>query len=145
MEETKALGPIIGYCGNLVRARMDARLAQFDSTLAQSRTLLYLYRHGGQAPQYERTEYLKVKPSTAGGILDRMEEKGLVRRSVHGADARCRLITLTEKGRNQQEQFHQGFLDTERAMLRGFTPEEMDLLRDFLRRITTNLEEDFVA
>jgi DNA-binding MarR family transcriptional regulator len=56
-----------------------------------------------------------VKPSTVNGVLDRMEEKGLVRRSVSGSDARRRLITLTDKGAEQQALFQQSFLDVEEA------------------------------
>ena len=88
MEYPKALGPMLGRCAHLTRERMDARLAGCDVTPAQTHTLLYLHRHGGQAPQCAVTEFLKVKPSTANGILDRMEEKGLVTRSVSGSDAR---------------------------------------------------------
>jgi hypothetical protein len=64
---------------------MEARLSRYEVTPAQSHVLLYLFSHGGQAPQCEVTEYLKVKPSTANGILDRMAEKELVVRSVSAA------------------------------------------------------------
>ena len=103
---------------------------------------MYLHCHGGQAPQCELTAFLRVKPSTANGILDRMEEKGLVTRSVSGTDARRRLITLTEKGKEQQTRFCQVFLDTEAVVLRGFSPEESRQLRAMLERVIQNLEED---
>lgn len=142
MHHPNALGPMLGHCSHLARERMDARLSCYDVTPAQTHALLYLHHHGGQAPQCEVTEFLKVKPSTANGILNRMEEKGLVRRTVSGSDARKRLITLTEKGAEQQALFQERFLDTERAMLRGFTPEETELLRSLLNRVVQNLEED---
>lgn len=142
MHQANALGPLLGHCAHLARERMDARLSRYDVTPAQTHALLYLHQHGGQAPQCEVTEFLKVKPSTVNGILDRMEEKGLLRRTVSGSDARKRLVTLTEKGAEQQALFHERFLDTERAMLRGFTPEETELLRSLLNRVVQNLEED---
>lgn len=142
MEYPKALGPMLGCCARLARERMDARLSGCDVTPVQTHALLYLHRHGGQAPQCEVTAFWKVKPSTANGILDRMEEKGLVRRTVSGSDARKRLITLTEKGKEQQALFQERLLDTERALLRGFTPEEEQTLRGLLDRIMRNLEED---
>lgn len=142
MEYPKALGPMLGRCAHLTRERMDARLSGCDVTPAQTHTLLYLHRHGGQAPQCAVTEFLKVKPSTANGILDRMEEKGLVTRSVSGSDARRRLITLTEKGKEQQERFQRIFVDTENVVVRGFTPEEKALLLSLLERAIQNLEED---
>ena len=59
---------------------MEARLSRYGVTPVQTHVLLYLFRHDGQAPQCQVTEFLKVKPSTANGILDRMVEKGLVDR-----------------------------------------------------------------
>ena len=142
MHEVKALGPLLGCCGHLSRERMDARLTQYDVTPAQTHVLLYLYHHGGQAPQGQVTEYLKVKPSTANGILCRMEEKGLVARTVSGTDARQRLISLTEKGEAKQEIFKKVFLETEELMMRDLSPEEKETLFALLQRVAHNLEED---
>lgn len=142
MDKTAPLGPMLGRCAHLARERMDARLAGHDITPAQTHVLMYLIRNGGRAPQGELTDFLKVKPSTAAGILDRMEEKGLVERTVSGSDARCRLILLSEKGREQQALLRRRFLETEGMLLQGFTPEEEGMLRGFLERIIRNLEED---
>ena len=85
---------------------------------------------------------LKVKPSTVNGILDRMEEKGLVERSVSGADARQRLVALTPAGREREEQAKQSFLEAEALIAKGLTEEETDTLRALLERVIHNLEED---
>ena len=142
MEYPKALGPMLGRCAHLTRERMDARLAGCDVTPAQTHTLLYLHRHGGQAPQCAVTEFLKVKPSTANGILDRMEEKGLVERTVSGADARQRLVALTSFGLEREEQVKQCFLEAEALIVRGLTEAEANTLRSLLERVIQNLEED---
>ena len=137
-----ALGPMLGRCAHLSRAGMEARLSQYEVTPVQTHVLLYLIRHGGQAPQCQVTDFLKVKPSTANGILDRMAEKELVVRSVSGSDARRRLITLTDKGRRQQALFERCFRESEDAMVRGLTPQETERFRELLGRIIRNLEED---
>ena len=111
----RGLGPALGWAAKLSKANMDARVSRYDVTPAQTHVLLYLQQHGGRVPQHELAEFLRVKPSTVNGVLDRMEEKGLVRRSVSGSDARRRLITLTEKGAEQQALFQQSFLDVEEA------------------------------
>ena len=138
----QGLGPTLGWAAQMVKAAMDARVSRYDVTPVQTHVLLYLQRHGGQVPQQELADYLRVKPSTANGVLDRMEEKGLVRRSVSGADARRRLITLTEKGAEQQALFQQSFLDAEEAMTRGLSPEERETLLYLLNRVIQNLKED---
>ncbi|MDD3346717.1 MarR family winged helix-turn-helix transcriptional regulator [Oscillibacter sp.] len=142
MEHLNAWGPLLGRTAHLARERMEARLSHYDVTPAQTHVLLYLYHHGGQAPQCEVTEYLKVRPPTANGILDRMEEKGLVERSVSGKDARRRLITLTDKGREQQANFRRSFQEAEAVIVRGISPEALEALRGTLEQIIQNLEED---
>ncbi|CDC67988.1 MULTISPECIES: MarR family winged helix-turn-helix transcriptional regulator [environmental samples] len=142
MQPGSALGPMLGRSAHLARARLEARLSRYEITPVQSHVLLYLFRCGGQALQGRVTEFLKVKPSTANGILDRMMEKGLVTRTVSGSDARQRLITLTEKGREKQTLFEKGFQESEAMLVRGFTPQETELFRNLLERIIQNLEED---
>ena len=137
-----ALGPMLGRCAHLARERMDARMSRFGMTPAQTHVLLHLHQSGGQLPQRELLDSLKVKPSTVNGILDRMEEKGLVERTVSGTDARQRLVALTLAGRKREEQVKQAFLEAEALIVRGLTKEETDTLRSLLERVIQNLEED---
>ena len=137
-----ALGPMLGRCAHLARERMDARMSRFGMTPAQTHVLRFLRLNGGQMPQRELLENLKVKPSTVNGILDRMEEKGLVERTVCGTDARQRLVALTLAGRKREEQVKQAFLEAEALIVRGLTKEETDTLRSLLERVIQNLEED---
>lgn len=141
-EDPHRLGPTLGWAAQMAKCAMDARVSRYDVTPVQTRVLMYLHHHGGQVPQRELTEFLRAKPSTVNGILDRMEEKGLVRRSVLGEDARRRLITLTDKGRERQARFTESFLASEEAMLRGFSPEERETLLGLLDRIVENLKEE---
>lgn len=136
------LGPLLGHCAHLARERLDARLTPYDVTPAQIHVVHYLYHHDNQAPQYDVTAHLKVKPSTANGILNRMEEKGLLRRTVSETDARKRMITLTEKGKERQEIFRQKFEETEKLMVSGLTEEETEQLYVLLCKVMNNLEED---
>lgn len=140
--ENKALGPLLGRCAHLARERMDARMSRFGMTPAQTHVLLHLRQNGGQMPQRELLDSLKVKPSTVNGILDRMEEKGLVERTVSDADARRRLVALTPAGAAREAEVKQSFLDAEALIVRGLTGAEADTLRALLERVICNLEED---
>ena len=137
-----ALGPMLGRCAHLARERMDARMSRFGMTPAQTHVLRFLRENGGQMPQRALLENLKVKPSTVNGILDRMEEKGLVERSVSGTDARQRLVALTPAGREREKQAKQSFLEAEALITKGLTEEETETLRALLERVIHNLEED---
>lgn len=136
------LGPMLGRCAHLAKARLESRLIKYDITPVQTHVLLYLFRHGGEAPQSEVTAFLKVKPSTANGVLDRMEEKHLLCRSVSPTDARQKLITLTQQGKSQQALFRAEFDSFEAALVSGLSQEEQAAFRGLLGRIISNLEED---
>ena len=145
MEREPDLGRMIGYCAHLGMRYNEKLLRRdgYDVTPVQSHVLLYLAHQGDLAVnQRELEKELHLKPSTVNGVLDRMEEKGLVRRSVIGEDARRRLITLTDKGREQQSRFTESFLANEEAMVRGFSPAERETLLELLERIVENLKEE---
>lgn len=140
--EVLPLGPLLGHAAHLTRERMDARLSRYDVTPAQTHTLLYLCGHGDCAPQRDVVAHLRVKPSTANGILDRMEEKGLIRRAADENDQRQKRVMATEKGRRLREQVQAAFQDTEAVMFRSLRTDEVETLRALLCRIIENLEED---
>lgn len=142
MKECKALGPLMGHCFYLGRARMETRLTECGVTPAQTHVLHYLYHHGNQADQCRLTAHLKVKAPTAAGILERMEEKGLLRRAVSETDGRRKRITLTEKGVERQSRCKAAFEAVEARMTKGFTAEETEQLYALLERVRANLEED---
>lgn len=136
------LGPLLGRAAHLSRERMDVRLSGYDVTPAQTHTLLYLCRSGDAVPQREVVAHLRVKPSTANGILDRMEEKGLICREAVPGDQRQKRVRVTEKGICLQAQVEAAFQETENVIFRGMTPEESIVLRGLLCRVIENLEED---
>ena len=136
------LGPLLGHAAHLARERMDARLSQYDMTPSQTHTLLYLSSHGYTAPQRDVVEHLRVRPSTANGILDRMEEKGLIRRTADENDQRQKQVTATEKGRELNSLVRAAFQEAEAVMVKGLRPEETEVLRLLLYRVIENLEED---
>ena len=142
MRCANALGPMLGRCAHLARERMDARMSRFGMTPAQTHVLRYLRQNGGQMSQRALLDSLKVKPPTVNGILDRMEEKGLVERTVSGQDARQRVVALTPAGLEREKQAEQSFLEAEALIARGLTAEETDTLRSLLERVIHNLEED---
>lgn len=134
------LGPTLGWAARMSKGALDEQLASFDVTPAQTRLLMDLHRRGGQALQKDLTESMCTRAPTVNGILDRLEEKGMVRRSVSGADARQRVVTLTDKGRERQTRFAESYLAVEDRMVRGFTEEERAALLSYLDRVIGNLQ-----
>ena len=140
--ENAPIGPLLGHAAHLARERMDVRLARYDVTPAQTHVLLYLGEQSGPTPQRDVVEHLRVKPPTANGILDRMEEKGLIRRTADENDQRQKQVTATEKGRELNSLVQAAFQEAEAVMVKGLRLEETEALRLLLYRVIENLEED---
>jgi len=71
-------------------------------------------------------------------MLDRLEEKGLIRRVPSSKDRRITLLELTEAGLDLLPHLPPVAVQVLNAHLRGFSREELDQLKGFLNRIRTN-------
>jgi DNA-binding MarR family transcriptional regulator len=74
-----------------------------DTTLAQYRALVVLASRGPQR-MVDLAAALRVAPSTAGRMCDRLVRKGLIRRHRASADRREVLVSVTAIGRQVVDQ-----------------------------------------
>lgn len=135
-------GPLFGYCDHQMQKRLTRRLRQYDVSPMQCRTIIFLHEAPSEVNQKALENYLMVKPSTVNGIVDRLEGKGLVRRTASPTDGRCRILALTEAGRRFYDQFAAVQQEATEWLERGFTPEEKALMLSLLLRVARNLSEE---
>lgn len=135
-------GPLMGYCDHQVHKLMDRRLRAIDVSPIQSRVLLFLYHAEGEVNQRALEQFLMVKPSTVNGIVCRLEDKGLITRTISMQDGRCRLLQLTEQGKSCYLTFKDVAEQVEQQMEQGLSPEELDTLRTLLLRVAANLTDE---
>ncbi len=146
MFSSQDLGSLLHRSSHLTRQRMDARLQRFGATPVQAHIILFLSCRANQTvTQRELERFLRVRPSTVNGLVDRLEEKGLLVRTVSSNDARSKVLRLTEAGRQQQKNLESGIRETEQIMSSGFSEEELAQLRALLGRVIENLEKDGVS
>lgn len=74
--------------------------------------------------------------------MGRLEEKGCISRRASTADARCRLVSLTEAGRARVAAFRTALADTNRRSTACLTEEERRQLAGLLSRVIANLENE---
>lgn len=135
-------GPLLGYCDHQMMKLMVRKLRQYDVSPMQCRTLTFLYEQQEDVTQKRLQEFLRVKPSTVNGIVERLEEKRLLTRSVSPGDGRCKLLHLTEEGRCFYREFTAIMEDVHRQAEKGFTAQELETLRSYLLRIADNLSRE---
>ena len=141
-ERPEHFGPLFGYCDHQVQKLMVRRLRQYDVSPMQCRTLTYLHEAEGPVNQKQLERHLMVKPSTVNGIVDRLEEKELLRRTASKTDGRCRILELTEQGMQFYDRFTAVVRQVNQRLERNFTEEEKQQLLSFLLRVARNLEEE---
>ena len=72
---------------------------KFHISSPQLNCLLSLYENGPLPPS-QIAKHIMVKSSTVTGIVDRLEQKGLVKRFRNSPDRRIITIELTDSGKN---------------------------------------------
>lgn len=139
-QDPRVIGGLLGRCDHLVHMRMDRRLRRYGVSPMQCRSLVFLHECGGAATQKQLQQSLMVKPSTVNGIVDRLEEKGLLRRSTDQTDGRRRVLRLTDGGCEFLDEFQIITREVADCIRKGFSQEETEQLRQLLLRVVENLQ-----
>ncbi|MBQ9119723.1 MAG: MarR family transcriptional regulator [Lachnospiraceae bacterium] len=103
--------------------------------------VLYILRTMEGCVQKELAKVCDIKPSSMTVMLDRLEEKGYVRREetkVSGGKRAYR-IYLTEEGRQIAEKVFWLMETIEEECFQGISDTEKQLLFDLLKRVRDNL------
>ena len=108
---------------------------------AQGKLLYILWQHDGISAA-ELASQAGLAVTTLTSMLDRMEASGLICRQPDPADRRKTKLCLTELARGLKGQYDLISDDMTDVYLRGFSPEEVGLFEDFLRRVLQNLEDE---
>jgi DNA-binding MarR family transcriptional regulator len=133
----------IGYLLRQVRIQMeraiDAEMAEHDLTGVQWGPLLIIeFGLGSTAAELARVGCVDTGAMTR--MLDRLEAKGLLRRSRCPKDARVVQLELTDEGRRLCREIPYGLSRVLNHLLRGFTAQELATFKSMCRRMLANAE-----
>ena len=113
---------------------MKKNLAQFDITPIQYGVLGCIWEFDMHNPK-DIAAHLGVENSTISGILERMENKGLIRRMIDSTDRRYIYIELTDVSRELEVPVRTVVTEVDRKVLEIFDEEEKAALKNALRRL----------
>ena len=93
------IGFLIHDVSRLRRTVVDKALRPMGVTRSQWWVLANLSRHNGQGMmQTELAKVMDVGKVTLGGLIDRLEAAGLVKRQADPTDRRAKRVVMTPKG-----------------------------------------------
>ena len=120
----------------------DKRLAPLEMSAAQ--WIIVANLAAGPGEPKSASDLCKVISYDAGAMtrmLDRLEAKGLIRRTRSAQDRRLLKLELTDDGRAAYPRMREIAMSVANRFLRGFTKTEARQLEGFLNRMLENAQE----
>ncbi|PRY89421.1 MarR family winged helix-turn-helix transcriptional regulator [Donghicola tyrosinivorans] len=135
MEAQKMIGHMIRRLHQKSTQVFTKRMtdAGHDLTAVQFSALDAIHSLPG-SDQATIAEAIAYDRATIGGVIDRLERKGLVQRSVSPKDRRARVLHLTTAGERHYKDVLPVIIDLQDDILSGLTDEERSLLAPLIRK-----------
>jgi len=127
-------GHLIRRCLQLHHTMFADGVAGRNITVPQWAAIRALHEFPG-IEQAKLSELIAYDRSTIGGLVDRLEAKGLVARSQHAADRRAKLLNLTAEGQVLFESLHSRVREVTSAFVAPLSPDEAAQLVALLERL----------
>lgn len=142
MQEQR-IGSELGMLNNLLKRQMACQPQGEEIshvTGMQGMIIHYLSVADGDRFQKDVETQFRFRRSTATGILQLMEQHGLLRREPVPHDGRLKRLVLTDKALALDARIKQKLRETEELMREGISEEDMDTWFRVCGMIRVNLE-----
>lgn len=139
MNFEESLGFIIGRTNIKMKNNLAKALKPYDVTPEQWALLNRLWIQDGISQKELSEKSLKDQPTTTR-ILDKLEQRGLIRRQASPEDRRAFLIYLTGEGRDIKTSLVNNAYQALAEALKGLSGQEQEQLKNLLNRISNNLD-----
>jgi len=139
MAESTAAGqqvlPLIDRLARLSRRAAETQLAHISDCLRPRHIIaLRLLHEGGPMPQHALGEALSLDPSNVVGLLNELEDRGLVARRRDPADRRRHIVEVSAEGAANLAAVDAQLNLVEDDLFKALSPEERSTLRALLLR-----------
>ena len=136
-EPQRSLGRLLGRVKMEMGEAIDRELAPFDISAAQFVILVALAT--GEADSASALcKGISYDPGAMTRMIDRLEQKGLIRRSDHPDDRRRVGLELTAEGKTVYPKLLAATVTVQNRFLRGFSKTEVRQLESLLKRMLAN-------
>lgn len=127
--------------GNAVCCVRNRNTRALGLTATQSEAIRYILKYDGTEPltAADLMAAMQLSQSTVAGLIRRLEDKALIRRSVCKTDGRKSMIFLTEKGWELEEALKRSAVQTEGILLEGMSQQERAEFNRLLQKALDNM------
>lgn len=134
MELEQCINFVLTRAQQAVLQLFKAELAPYGVTPVQYGVLRCLWDENGQTVK-QLADRLSLDSSTMTGILDRMEQKGLIVKQPDPRDRRALQVVLTERGQSLEAPLTLVIEEANRKALQNLDDSEKEILKDLLQRL----------
>lgn len=134
MELESCLNFVLTKAQQSVHQLFKAELAPFGVTPGQYAVLKCLWDENGQTAR-QIAERLYLDGSTVTGLLDRLEQKGLIEKQIDPKDRRALKVLLTSEGKQLEAPLSQAIVTANLKALKQLDEVQSDTLKDLLHRL----------
>jgi DNA-binding MarR family transcriptional regulator len=137
MDDEMAVGHLVGRARSALLTGLDSELAPFGLTGAQYAVLKYV-ADGTADTAADLCRTMHYDTGSMTRMLDRLEEKSVLRRERCTEDRRVVFLRITASGNELLPQLREAAVHVLARHLRGFSPEESASLKQYLIRMIEN-------
>ena len=137
LDDELAVGMLIGRARSTLLTNLDAELEQYGLTGVQYGVLKHL-ADGTALTAVDLSRILHYDTGSMTRMLDRLEEKALLRRERGKEDRRVVHLRMTSAGRALLPKLRLAAARVLNRGLAGFTTQEIDALKVYLSRMVEN-------
>jgi MarR family transcriptional regulator, transcriptional regulator for hemolysin len=136
-EPRRTIGLRLSALARALRNNFDREVSALNVTRSQW-AMIAVVSHRPGATQRLIAEALEMSEASAGRLIDRLCADGLLERRERNDDRRARAIYLSSAAEPLLDKLQEFANQVEERLLRGFSPEEVAQLEEYLDRIAAN-------
>jgi DNA-binding MarR family transcriptional regulator len=133
-EVASSVGFLLAKANQRACAIYKEQFDRYDLTPQQFGLLRFLWEEDG-ITQVELSNRSQIDRTTIGGLIDRLEQSGLLKRLPHPDDRRAYRIVLTREGKKLEAELSPLAEELHRKILAPLTAEEVETLTTILRKL----------
>ena len=131
---SQSIGFLLAKAYQRACALYKEKFGNYGLTPQQFGLLRFLWEEDGLT-QVELSNRSQIDRTTIGGLIDRLEQSGLLKRLPHPEDRRAYKISLSAEGKKLEAELTPLAEELHRKILAPLTAEEIETLTTILRKL----------
>lgn len=123
-----------------IEKQKNKNLQDLELTSIQASVLIYLLNESDIKNQRDIEKKFNLTNPTVNGILNRLESKGFIKRTISQKDARNKEVHLTDKSLKLNSEMNSKAKEVEKNILNNISKDELEVFYSVVKKISENIK-----